>query len=111
MARARSRDAPELARARHADVVAASAAARRAERALRSHGNGSRTMNGLVSLVGAGTGDPELLTLKDVRRLAEADLVLYDALVSTDTLNFSLCARRCFAVQSAGPPAKSLDKL
>lgn len=36
----------------------------------------------LISIVGAGPGDPELLTIKALNRLKEADVVLYDALVS-----------------------------
>ena len=37
---------------------------------------------GVVSLVGAGPGDPGLLTIKAARRLGEADVVYHDALVS-----------------------------
>jgi uroporphyrin-III C-methyltransferase len=41
---------------------------------------------GTVSIVGAGPGDPELLTIKAMRALERADIVLYDRLVTTDIL-------------------------
>ena len=49
--------------------------------------NASKT--GFVSLVGAGPGDPELLTLRAVRALRAADVVLYDDLVTAPVLDFA----------------------
>ena len=59
-------------------------------------------MSGFVSLVGAGPGDTELLTVKAVRRLAEADVVLYDALVPEDVLALAPRAHRFYVGKRAG---------
>ena len=48
------------------------------------------TKRGTVHLIGAGSGDPELLTLKAWRVMQRAEVVLYDSLVSEDILD--MCA-------------------
>jgi uroporphyrin-III C-methyltransferase len=42
----------------------------------------------LISLVGAGPGDPDLITLKAVKALKVADVILYDALANKDLLSW-----------------------
>lgn len=61
------------------------------------------TQRAQVTLVGAGPGDPELLTLKAARALAEADLLLYDHLVSEQVLALaSPQAERLFVGKQSG---------
>lgn len=50
---------------------------------------GDAPARGRVTLVGAGPGDPELLTLKGLRALACADVVLFDDLVPTAVLDLA----------------------
>ncbi|HUM12064.1 MAG TPA: uroporphyrinogen-III C-methyltransferase [Myxococcaceae bacterium] len=61
----------------------------------------------LVSLVGAGPGDPELLTLRAVARLGAADVVFYDALVDRSALRHAPRARWAFVGKRAGRPSIS----
>ena len=50
-----------------------------------------------LTLVGAGPGDPELITVKGIRALERANVVLYDALVHPDLLNYApVSAQRVF---------------
>ena len=50
---------------------------------------GDASARGRVTLVGAGPGDPELLTLKGLRVLAGADVVLFDDLVPASVLDLA----------------------
>jgi uroporphyrin-III C-methyltransferase / precorrin-2 dehydrogenase / sirohydrochlorin ferrochelatase len=68
-------------------------------------------MTGFVSLVGAGPGDPELLTLAAVRRLEQADLVLHDALVSPDVLRVASQAHCFYVGKRAGRHAVSQETI
>lgn len=57
-----------------------------AEEELEQQLNGHTRQPGEVTLVGAGPGDPELLTLKALQAIQQADIVLYDALISDEIL-------------------------
>jgi uroporphyrin-III C-methyltransferase / precorrin-2 dehydrogenase / sirohydrochlorin ferrochelatase len=58
--------------------------------------------SGHLALVGAGPGDPELLTLKAVRFLREADVILYDDLVNEAVLTFARREARKIQVGKRG---------
>ena len=49
----------------------------------------ARSVQGKVALVGCGPGDPELMTLRAVRVLRSADVLVYDHLVSKPILDFA----------------------
>lgn len=59
-------------------------------------------VTGSVTLVGAGPGDPGLLTRRAIARLRAADLVLYDALVDQRILRYARHAQRFFVGKRAG---------
>ncbi|HEY2027803.1 MAG TPA: uroporphyrinogen-III C-methyltransferase [Myxococcales bacterium] len=68
-------------------------------------------MNGFVSLVGAGPGDPELLTVRAVLRLRAADFVFYDALVDRAALAHAPSARWAYVGKRAGRHSISQDTI
>lgn len=70
---------------------------------------------GKVYLIGAGPGDVELLTLKAVRALGQADVVLLDALVNREVLDFARGGARVIDVGKRGgcksTPQKVIQRL
>jgi uroporphyrin-III C-methyltransferase/precorrin-2 dehydrogenase/sirohydrochlorin ferrochelatase len=65
--------------------------------------------HGFVALVGAGPGDPDLLTRRAVDRLSRADVVLHDALVDPAALDLAPHAQRVYVGKRAGRPQVRQD--
>lgn len=57
---------------------------------------------GRLTVVGAGPGDVDLITLKGVKVLQSADVVLYDALVSPELLGYAPAAEKIFVGKRKG---------
>jgi uroporphyrin-III C-methyltransferase/precorrin-2 dehydrogenase/sirohydrochlorin ferrochelatase len=86
---------------------AETALARASERPGDWHGH-----SGAVFLVGAGPGDPDLLTLRALQALQGADVVLYDETVSEGILDRARRdAERIFAGRRAGGPGIGQDAI
>jgi len=65
-----------------------------------------------LTLVGAGPGDPDLLTIKGAKALAEADVVLYDALINIKLLDYaSKSAIKIFVGKRKGNHSYSQDEI
>lgn len=66
----------------------------------------------LLTLVGAGPGDPELITLKAIKALEAADIVLYDALISREILDLIPAATPRIGVgKRAGKHSHTQDEI
>ncbi len=65
-----------------------------------------------LTLVGAGPGDPDLLTIKGAKALAVADVVLYDALINKELLEYApKSAQKIFVGKSKGNHSFSQDEI
>ena len=73
---------------------------------------GAPNQVGTVYLVGAGPGDPDLLTLKAAQALADADIVFYDDLVASEILDRARRdADRVFVGKRRGHPGTPQDDI
>ncbi len=99
---ARFFDGPAQAHLLAGDVAKAHDAVERAF----GNGGANETERGSVALVGAGPGDPDLLTLKAVRALQAADVIVYDRLVGPRVLELARRdAERIAVGKSPGGPS------
>ena len=64
-----------------------------------------------VTLIGAGPGDPDLITIKGAKALANANVVLYDALINRELLNYAPNATHIFVGKRKGMHSFSQDEI
>ena len=64
-----------------------------------------------LTVVGAGPGDPDLITLKAIKALESADVVLYDALINEELLNYAPNAEKIFVGKRKGCYAYRQDQI
>lgn len=67
--------------------------------------------NPKFTLIGAGPGDPELITVKGAKALAEANVILYDALLDKKLLDYAPSAKKIFVGKRKGFKAYAQDEI
>ena len=73
-----------------------------------------QTDRGKVFLVGAGPGDPDLITIKAMRCMEQANVVLYDRLINRQLLNYATGAQLIYIGKTAGghsTPQREIERL
>ena len=65
----------------------------------------------VVYLVGAGPGDPDLVTLKAVKALKKADVVIYDRLANEEILEYADGAEMIYVGKRAGAHSKTQEEI
>ena len=67
---------------------------------------------GQLTLVGAGPGDPDLITIKGVKAIASAEVLLYDALVNPELLKYAVSScEKIFVGKRAGSHSATQEKI
>jgi uroporphyrin-III C-methyltransferase len=64
-----------------------------------------------ITLVGAGPGDPELLTIKALRAIKSADVILYDSLANPELLDHNPHAKKVFVGKRRGMQKFSQEEI
>ena len=62
----------------------------------------NKLIKGNIKLVGAGPGDPELITIKGIKAIQQATYILYDALIHKDLLDYNKRAIKMYVGKRAG---------
>ena len=65
----------------------------------------------VVYLVGAGPGDPDLITVKAIKALKKADVVVYDRLANEEILDYTKDANLIYVGKKAGEHYKKQDEI
>ncbi len=68
-------------------------------------------IKGQLTIIGAGPGDPELITLKGIKAIKQAEVILFDALVNRDLLKYNSTGEHYFVGKRKGAHSFKQDEI